>query len=839
MNDNAIKNYAMWARRELISEVAKKCSYWGIGAEDCPAANADSIDGRVLTAQQKQQRANLLKWMKEIGFEQLVEAAAYTWFNRILAIRFMETNDRLPSHVRMLSAQDGAFVPQALKEALDLPLEALDTARAAELVQSGDDEALFKLVFLGQCDQLADYMPAVFDRIGGSMELLLPDGLLRNGGVIEQLVTSIPEQDWLEGVEIIGWMYQYYVSERKDEVFASFKKGKKAEREAIAPATQLFTPNWIVRYLTENSLGRLWVLNRPESSLPEHMPYFIAPGDDAETEFKKVSSPEEITVVDPACGSGHILVYAFELLAKIYEEAGYSDREAAKLIVEKNLSGFEIDPRAAAMASFAVTMKACELDSRFLRRGVVPRITVLSRVDFEVEEKALLSNVAKNTALIDVAAHLDECGSLFKPSQNDLDDIAGDLASLAGSDSLFAVPAVEKLERLQYELRPLAERYDVVVANPPYMGSNNMNKWLADWTKKAYPNSKRDLCTCFIERGQNLAIENGYQAQITSDTCMYISSFEQLRKNILSRSTIVGFIDTRGTNAHPDVFDANAGWVLFNAYAENVAGTYFKLNQAIADKEARLLEALADPKCGWCFIANGAKYADVPGNALVYWASNAAISAFRKGMPIRSIGEPRQGLATGKNDLFVRQWWEVSLLREWFECPSIEASLSSGKRWFPYNKGGEYRKWYGNNDCVVNWEHDGEDIKAFGGSVIRNPQCYFKPCITWSKVSSGSIAFRYKPQGHVFDVAGTSIFAEERKLKYLHGACNSSVILQIAGMLSPTLNFEVGQIAAYPIINADRQNGEICAKVDQLRKLSKEDWDSFETSWDFGRHPLA
>jgi len=428
---------------------------------------------------------------------------------------------------------------------------------------------------------------------------------------------------------------------------------------------------------------------------------------------------------------------------------------------------------------------------------------------------------------------------LFKPSQNDLDDIAGDLASLAGSDSLFAVPAVEKLERLQYELRPLAERYDVVVANPPYMGSNNMNKWLADWTKKAYPNSKRDLCTCFIERGQNLAIENGYQAQITSDTCMYISSFEQLRKNILSRSTIVGFIDTRGTNAHPDVFDANAGWVLFNAHAENVAGTYFKLNQAIADKEARFLEALEDPKCGWRFIANGAKYADIPGNALVYWASNAAISAFRKGMPIRSIGEPRQGLATGKNDLFVRQWWEVSLLREWFECPSIEASLSSGKRWFPYNKGGEYRKWYGNNDCVVNWEHDGEDIKAFGGSVIRNPQCYFKPCITWSKVSSGSIAFRYKPQGHVFDVAGTSIFTEERKLKYLHGACNSSVILQIAGMLSPTLNFEVGQIAAYPIINADRQNGEICAKVDQLRKLSKEDWDSFETSWDFGRHPLA
>ena len=390
MNDTAIKNYAIWARRELISDVQKRCMKYGILEKGSLPGTADAIDGRVLTSAERQQRTELLRIAADGGYRELVERAAYTWFNRLLAIRFMELNDRLPSHVRVLSGADGAFRPQALAEAMDLPLEALDQTQVAELVQRGDDEALFRAIFLAQCDELAACMPAVFDKIGGAMELLLPDGLLREGGVVEKLVTSIPEEDWREGVEIVGWMYQYYVSERKDEVFASFKKGKKAERESIAPATQLFTPNWIVRYLTENSLGRLWMLNRPDSELPKDMPYFVKPDEDAETEFKKISCPEDITVVDPACGSGHILVYAFELLSKMYIEDGYTGRDAARLILEKNLSGMEIDPRAGAMASFALTMKACELDSRFLRRGVSPRITVLNRVEFELRERATM-----------------------------------------------------------------------------------------------------------------------------------------------------------------------------------------------------------------------------------------------------------------------------------------------------------------------------------------------------------------------------------------------------------------------------------------------------------------
>ena len=586
------------ARRELIADVQKRCMRYGILEEDSLPANADTIDGRVLTLAERTQRAELLRIAREDGYRELVERAAYTWFNRLLAIRFMEVNDRLPSHIRVLSAPDGSFKPQAIAEAMDLPLEALDPAQVAELVQAGNDEDLFRAIFLAQCDELASCMPAVFDKVGSAMELLLPDGLLREGGVVEQLVNAIPEQDWTEGVEIVGWMYQYYVSERKDEVFASFKKGKKAERDAIAPATQLFTPNWIVRYLTENSLGRLWMLNRPDSSLPEDMPYFVKPDEDHETEFKHVDGPEDITVVDPACGSGHILVYAFELLAKMYAEDGYTGRDAARLILEKNLSGMEIDPRAGAMASFALTMKACELDSRFLRRGVSPRITVLSRVELDGEEQRYIENLRNRPELMDAAAHLDECGSLLTVSKDDLEAVARDLASLAGEGSIFGGSAAEKLERLQAELAPLSCRYDVVVANPPYMGSSNMNGWVSKWLKKNYPVAKSDLCTCFMSRGIALSTSQGYFAMVTSQTWMFISSFEKLRKQLLESAAILTLCDTKSTGLHADNFTANAAFSIYNEKLEDYEGLYFKLNQPIEQKPERLLEALADPSCG-------------------------------------------------------------------------------------------------------------------------------------------------------------------------------------------------------------------------------------------------
>ena len=828
MNDTVIKNYAIWARRELISDVQKRCMKYGILEKGSLPGTADAIDGRVLTSAERQQRAELLRLAADGGYRELVERAAYTWFNRLLAIRFMELNDRLPSHVRVLSGADGAFRPQALAEAMDLPLEALDQTQVAELVQRGDDEALFRAIFLAQCDELAACMPAVFDKIGGSMELLLPDGLLREGGVVEKLVTSIPEEDWREGVEIVGWMYQYYVSERKDEVFASFKKGKKAERESIAPATQLFTPNWIVRYLTENSLGRLWMLNRPDSELPKDMPYFVKPDEDAETEFKKISSPEDITVVDPACGSGHILVYAFELLSKMYIEDGYTGRDAARLILEKNLSGMEIDPRAGAMASFALTMKACELDSRFLRRGVSPRITVLNRVEFEPEELQYVENLRNRPELMDAAAHLDECGSLLTASSEDLEAVARDLASLAGEETIFGGFAAEKLKRLQAELEPLSRRYDVVVANPPYMGSSNMNGWVSKWVKSNYPTAKSDLCTCFFERGQVLADAIGYISMITASSWMFISSFEKFRKSLLTHGSICSMIQ-QSTHGYAGVTVPTTMFV----YARNrsgVIGSYIRLEDFDRPQwqEPRALEALANPDCGWFYRADAQRYSTLPGSPITYWVVPEYQRLCLEFRPLEANVHFKEGITTGNNDAYLRYWYEV----EWSHF-SINAIQHISRAWIPCNKGGSFRRWYGNNDYVIDWTNDGSRLASYSGSSFRNSAYQRLEGVTYSNLSSGCFAARYSPHGFAFESKGTTCFSEDpySTLAYL----NSSLFGEFTRLVCPTLDFKFGVLQKLPDLRISRC--EDLAK--ECVQLSRYDWDSFESSWDFKCHPLV
>lgn len=876
MQDTAIKNFCIWARRELMAQVALQARRFGIREDGYDPATADAIEGRPLTADERRQRADLIRRLGPVdapgykeAYENLVDQAAYTWFNRLIAIRFMELNDRLPSHVRMLSAADGAFRPQVLREALGVPIEGLDAAQVSELLQASDDEALFRCLFLAQCRELAACLPDVFEPVGAAMELLLPEGLLRQGSVVQRLVDDIPEEDWREGVEIVGWMYQYYVSERKDEVFASFKKGSKADAGAIAPATQLFTPDWIVRYLTENSLGRLWVQSRPESCLVEQMPYYIpddlgvegadddrhakgsmpsaVAGDDPGRPDLSAVPPESLKVIDPACGSGHILVYAFKLLAAMYEEAGHVRRDIPRLILQNNLTGCEIDPRAAQMASFALAMTACEWDSRFLRRAdkVSADIVCLRPAEIDADELTEMPYLAERTALLDAMAHMGECGSLFAPVPEDIaaleraDDELD--AREAGGDLLAHRPHAAVAQMLA-NCAPLAETYDAVIANPPYMGSSNMDKWLANWTKKHYPDSKRDLCTCFIERGFTLAKSCGYSAMVTMQSWMFLGSFEALREKMLKERSIASMAHL-GTRA----FDAIGGEVVataatvFGGSPADAPASYLRLVDFDGEvaKEESIREAIANPTCGWFYRRSTDAFKSIPGTPIAYWASDAIGKAFEKGGPLASIGVPKVGLQTGENARFVRQWWEVSQNRSRYDCTSIEESVQSGCRWFPYNKGGEYRKWYGNNDCVIDWESDGMRIKEFPGSVIRNPQCYFFPSITWSKISSGSIAFRYKPQGHVFDVAGTSIFAAEDELLCLQGACNSSVMLDIASMLSPTLNFEVGQIATYPILTDESKEPGIRDLVEEMRCLSKGDWDASEASWDFRRHMLV
>ena len=839
MNDTAIKNYAMWARRELIADVQKRCIRYGILEEGSLPANADIVDGRVLTSTERTQRAELLRIAREDGYRELVERAAYTWFNRLLAIRFMEVNNRLPRHIRMLSAPDGSFKPQAIAEAMDLPLEALDPSQVAELVQAGNDEDLFRAIFLAQCDELADCMPAVFDKVGSAMELLLPDGLLREGGVVEQLVSAIPEQDWTEGVEIVGWMYQYYVSERKDEVFASFKKGKKAERDAIAPATQLFTPNWIVRYLTENSLGRLWMLNRPDSSLPEDMTYFVKPDEDHETEFKHVDSPEEITVVDPACGSGHILVYAFELLAKMYAEDGYTGRDAARLILEKNLSGMEIDPRAGAMASFALTMKACELDSRFLRRGVSPRITVLSRVEFDGEEQRYIVNLRNRPELMDAAAHLDECGSLLTASKDDLEAVARDLASLAGEGSIFGGSAADKLERLQAELRPLSCRYDVVVANPPYMRSSNMNGWVSKWVKKNYPIAKSDLCTCFFNCVQRLAEADGYISMITASSWMFISSFEKFRKQLLAEGSICSMIQ-QSTHGYAGVTVPTTMFT-YACHRLGVIGSYIRLEDFDRPQwqEPRALEALADPDCGWFYRADADGFGAIPGSPIAYWASHGMIQAFKAFAPLKQIARPTAGIRTGDNERFLRYVWEVEKKKSNFNSPNRNEARACGAKWFPCHKGGGFRKWYGNVDYLINWEDDGRELSSFPGCDNAGIRYFFSPGISWGTISSANLSVRYSFAGMISEHCGSMCFANDNSdLLCCMALLNSSVSDLIHSILSPTLSFREASIGNTPASfdNEKRRIAEIAA---ENVEVAKKDWDSFETSWDFERHPLV
>lgn len=827
MNDSALKSFCTWARTELIKGVEAQIVRYGI-TEPAPApVGSEAVNGLPLSPAEIEQRDELLRMQAEVGHEALRDRAAYTWFNRIVAIRFMDARGWLPSRMRMLSRADGSHGSEAVENALDVEITTADTDRIAELKMAGLDEPLWRYLFVAQCEELADCLPGVFERVGGAMELLLPQGLMMADSVVGKLNAVLADEDWREGVTVLGWMYQYYNADVKDEFFKSKRKAAAAD---IAPATQLFTPEWIVRYMVENSLGRLWMLNNPGSSLRERMEYYIEP--DAEHEdFIRISSPEEITLCDPACGSGHILVYAFELLFHMYEERGYREREIPELILTKNLAGMEIDSRAAQIAELALAMCAREHDRRFFRRGVRADVTVLSSIPLGEDE------LPGNKKLAEELSHLGEIGSLLNPSEDEIDELKAAAASC--SDDLFAATAKTKLESAAAICEKLSRRFTCTVANPPYMGSSSFNPFMSKWVKKNYPDVKSDLCTCFIERNLSLAKVGGFASLVTSDTCMYLSSFVAMRTSLIDDNTILTFVDTRGTNAHPDVFDANAIWVLRHGRLDGYEGSYFKLNHRIPEKAGALLEAIRNPDCGWFYRRDADTFKQIPGTPIAYWASDALLDAFGNAKQLSEYGKPRQGLATGENARFVREWWEVDGCKSIYSCGSIQESIESACKWFPYNKGGDFRKWYGNNECVINWESNGHLVREFAGSVIRNPDCFFMPSITWSKISSGSIAFRFKPAGHIFDVAGTSVFSDEESLKYLQGACNSSVIMRVASMLSPTLNFEVGQIAIYPIIQNEEQEPLVNDMVDSCRELSKTDWDSFETSWDFKHNPLV
>ena len=853
MNDTAIKNYCIWARAELLNEVENRMQCYGILEEGAEPADAQTVGGVALSTQEQRQRTQLLEMQARMGHAALRDKAAYTWFNRIIAIRFMELHDYLPSGIHVFcSANDAnAFEPEIVKEALDIDLPGASQEEIVPLVRAGEDEPLFRYLFLAQCNELAECLPAVFEPVGSALELLLPSGLLRKESVAGQLVAQLPWGGEVEGgigwskVEILGWMYQFYNSEVKDEFF---KSKRKATARDIAPATQLFTPEWIVRYMVENSLGRLWMLNYPESTLRESMEYYIEP--DAEHEdFIRIEGPEEISLCDPACGSGHILVYAFSLLFQMYTERGYREREVPQLILQNNLTGMEIDPRAVQYAHLALAMCAREHDRRFFTRGVEADVNVIAPTVFEKGELPEGAALQQQPQLVDALAHLDEIGSLLNPTEAELAALCDDVERFAeaGQASLFGANVAEKLQQAKQTCETLARKFTCVVANPPYMGSSNFSTFMSKWIKKNYADVKSDLCTCFIERGFGLVQKHGYSAMVTMQSWMFLGSFEKMRSKLIEQSSIASMahIGARG-------FDSIGGEVVSTTAAvfavgqPDLEGAYLRLVDPAGEaaKKVAALEAIANPDCGYFYRRNAKTFTQIPGTPIAYWASDALLADFDMAKPLGDFVQMPYGFKTGDNDTFLRTWWECSLIAELFGCKSYSDSVGSAKKWFAYNKGGLFRRWFGNNDYVLMFQNGGESVIRDAKKDGRNAAEYshelmFHPTVTWSRISSGKLAMRYYPYGSINDMTGPGFFSDAETLKFLQALCNSRIIEKVSELISPTLDFQPGQISTYPVIWGSGLEQQVSDLVDSNRSISKNDWDSFETSWDFKRHPLV
>lgn len=810
MNDSALKSFCTWARTELIKGVEAQMVRYGITEPAPSPVGSETVNGLPLSPAEVEQRDELLRIQTEVGHEALRDRAAYTWFNRIVAIRFMDARGWLPSRIRMLSRADGSHGSEAVENALDVEIATANTDRIAELKMAGLDEPLWRYLFMAQCEELADCLPGVFERVGGAMELLLPQGLMMSDGVVGKLNTILADEDWRKGVTVLGWMYQYYNADVKDEFFKAKRKAAAAD---IAPATQLFTPEWIVRYMVQNSLGRLWMLNNPGSSLREHMEYYIEP--DAEHEdFIRISSPEEITLCDPACGSGHILVYAFELLFHMYEERGYREREIPELILTKNIAGMEIDSRAAQIAELALAMCAREHDRRFFRRGVRADVTVLSSIPLGEDE------LPGNKKLAEELSHLGEIGSLLNPSEDEIDELKAAAASC--SDDLFAATAKTKLESAAAICEKLSRRFTCTVANPPYMGSSSFNPFMSKWIKKNYPDVKSDLCTCFIERGFNLAKDRGYSAMVTMASWMFLSSFEAMRRRVLDSKSIVSMC-YMGHMVMRIAFNTSA--TVFANCRTNSLGSYCRI-------EAKDLDAAGNPvsfSAGETefYRRDAETFKQIPGTPIAYWLSEKYGHMFELGT-MKSAYVSGGRLKTHDNEKYVRNWWEVP------------ASLI-GRLWMPLSNGGGFSRWSGMKYDVVNWSDEANDFYDQHGGLPKSGSIERKG-ICWGLITSGRCSFRVKDQGELFTSGAPTVFMSnqdsERALSIDLAFLNSSIASELLDAINPTLNTTVGDVLSLPMPPSSALDTEVVDYADQSVSIADADWDSFETSWDFKRHPL-
>ena len=890
MNKTAIKNFAIWARNKLIADVSYDARLIGITEEGIAKPLPQSFDGTQffdigtaepysISGEAVHQRDKLIEVIQQkekdtdykTAYQYVIEEVAYTWFNRLIAIRFMEVNDYLPSHIRVLSSESGKLEPDLVTTPFDaeLPFTAEEEAQIFQLKQDNKLDEVFRILFLKQCNALNEILPALFEKTKNYTELLLSLSVTNQDGVVYHLIHDIPEDDFnIERggqVEIIGWLYQYYNAEPKDEAFALLKKNVKITKERIPAATQLFTPDWIVRYMVENSLGRLWVEGHPDCGLKENWKYYLEEAQQEPEVQAKLSeirkeyaalNPEDIKLIDPCMGSGHILVYAFDVLMQIYESAGYSQRDAAKSILEHNIYGLDIDDRAYQLAYFAVMMKARQYNRRILNGENTCHVYAIQESN-SINRAHLkyfgagMDDIEKNAAktqlegLLDTLTDAKEYGSILNVDACDW-CLLHRFVEQSGEDEQMSMDSFG-LEDTKEQLRVLidigqtmAQKYDVVVTNPPYMGTKGMSGKVSAYLKEQYPDSKADLFAVFIERALGFSDKNGYVSMITQRTWLFISVFEKLRAKILNESRSMNFLEL-GAGAFEDLAGEVVQSVVFmlnKVVIVDYIGKFIDLTTD-DDKKSGILSAKQNTICMNAFQ-------HIPGCSFAMKLSDNAMKAYLQNRYLSSVSTPRKGLISSDNNRFLRLWQEVDISRVQFGMRNILEQID-GKRWVPHNKGGSFRRWYGNQEYLINWENDGAEVKGYAGKLygsysrqIMNEKYYFIPSVSWSSISSQKIGLRFYQEGFTFDTAGPSLFIDDEKCRYYIGGFLSSCVAEYyIRATNPTINLLASDIANLPLIYPIQDvNNTIVRLVKNSVDDSRHDWDSFETSWNFQRHPL-
>lgn len=894
MNKTAIKNFAIWARNKLIADVSYDARLIGITEDgiakplpqsfggtqffDIGTAEPYSISGEAV-----HQRDKLIEVIQQkekdtdykTAYQYVIEEVAYTWFNRLIAIRFMEVNDYLPSHIRVLSSESGKLEPDLVTTPFDaeLPFTAEEEAQIFQLKQNNKLDEVFRILFLKQCNALNEILPALFEKTKNYTELLLSLSVTNQDGVVYHLIHDIPEDDFnIERggqVEIIGWLYQYYNTEPKDEAFALLKKNVKITKERIPAATQLFTPDWIVRYMVENSLGRLWVEGHPDCGLKENWKYYLEEAQQEPEVQAKLSeirkeyaalNPEDIKLIDPCMGSGHILVYAFDVLMQIYTSVGYSERDAAKSILAHNLYGLDIDDRAYQLAYFAVMMKARQYNRRILNGENICHVYTIQESN-SINRAHLkyfgagMDDIEKNAAkmqmegLLDTLTDAKEYGSILKVESYNWDLLrrfvaAEDTAGQISMDSVGVEDSAEQLNRLIDIGETMARKYWITCTNPPYAGTNNLSAKVNNFVKKNYPDSKADLFAVFIERCRQMTGNNGFQAMITQHSWMFLSKMVNLRVKI-QRDTIVNLVHL-GARAFEEIGGEvvqTASFVFAKNRIKGYRGKYDRLvNYSIPeDKEKGFLNHANE------YIAEQENYQKIPDAPISYHLNPEVYSIFEKRQYIGDVGAAKQGLATSDNNRFLRFWPEINFDKIGFGILGCEKTVESPSKWFPYIKGGTFRRWYPNKEYVVNYQNNGFEIKAAvmkkypylnnPDFVVKNTSAYFHAGITWSDVATGKFSARWVNDGYIFADAGPMLFVQVDPYVKM-GYMNTPVFQMFCDLICQGLHYSTGQIPQIPYLQNIEDKNFITASVDENIQLSKEDWDSFETSWEFKKHPL-